>query len=408
VLGVWVAAMVPLSAAGRDVDRGLPPPALTEYMGRVVAPPMHYAGAGWLIRNIREREEGSARMRDELGLKPGMVVCDMGSGNGYHSLPMARAVGPEGRVLAVEIQPEMLDMLGKRAAAQGVGNIDLIVGEVHDPKLPEASCDVILLVDVYHEFSHPVEMLAAMRRALKPGGNMVLVEYRAEDPEVPIKPEHKMSKEQILKEMGANGFRLTRSFDGLPWQHMMWFGRDDEQAAEASGSDAAEAAPAFELTGTDGNAHNPLAVGGGELVVVFFVSPFCPTTRPFMSEINAICAEYQGRAGFVLAHSDGESTLEYALQHQEQFEVKVPVLLDAEQKLADLAGATITPEAVVLNRKGEVLYRGRINDLYLGPTKRQRAATTRDLREALDALLAGGEPGKPWEAAQGCKIGGRK
>lgn len=192
-----------------------------------MAQTMHYAGAGWLIRNKRDREEGTLRMREALELKPGMVVCDLGSGNGYHSLPMAKAVAPEGKVLAVDIQPEMLEMLKERAAAQVVTNVECIVGEVHDPHLPEGSCDLVLLVDVYHEFSHPEVMLKAIRKALKPDGKVVLVEFRAEDLTVPIKPEHKMSKAQILKELEANGFALKRSFDELPWQHMMWFGKSE-------------------------------------------------------------------------------------------------------------------------------------------------------------------------------------
>lgn len=203
------------------------PPAVSEYMGRTVAQTMHFAGAGWLIRNKRDREEGTLRMREALELKPGMVVCDLGSGNGYHSLPMAKAVASEGKVLAVDIQPEMLEMLKERAAAQSVTNVECIVGEVDDPHLPDGSCDLILLVDVYHEFSHPEVMLKAIRKALKPDGKVVLVEFRAEDLSVPIKPEHKMSKVQILKELEANGFALKRSFDELPWQHMMWFGKNE-------------------------------------------------------------------------------------------------------------------------------------------------------------------------------------
>lgn len=185
---------------------------------------MHWEGAGWLIRHKRDQEESTARMREELKLKPGMTVCDMGSGNGYHTLPMAEAVGETGKAYAVDIQPEMLEMLQKRAAAKGVKNIISIANTATDPKLPAASCDLILLVDVYHEFSNPVEMLAGMRKALKPGGVVVLVEFRSEDSSVPIKPEHKMSKAQVLKELTANGFKLVREFDGLPWQHMMFFG----------------------------------------------------------------------------------------------------------------------------------------------------------------------------------------
>ena len=206
-----------LAAAGQDE-----PPKL--YMGRAVAAPMHWMGGAWLLRNKREREESSLRMREELKLKPGMNVCDMGCGNGYHTLPMAKAVAPDGKAYAVDIQPEMLKMLQERADKEAVKNIVSVQGTETDPKLPEHSCDLILLVDVYHEFSDPVSMLAGMKKALKPGGQIVLVEFRAEDDSVPIKPEHKMSKEQINKEMTANGWELTRSFDELPWQHMMWFG----------------------------------------------------------------------------------------------------------------------------------------------------------------------------------------
>lgn len=216
--------LLPLMVAAQQPATPAAPPALTEYQGRVIAQTMHWQGANWLIRNKREREEGVTKMREELRLKPGMAVCDMGSGNGYHTIPMAEAVGPTGKVYAVDVQPEMIVMLNERAIEKGITSIQAIVGEYHDPKLPPNSCDLILLVDVYHEFSHPVEMLTGMKTALKDGGQICLVEFRAEDDEVPIKPEHKMSKEQILKEMTANGLKLTREFEGLPWQHMMFFG----------------------------------------------------------------------------------------------------------------------------------------------------------------------------------------
>lgn len=200
-----------------------PPPAMTEYQGRVIAQTMHWQGASWLIRNKREREEGTTKMREELRLKPGMAVCDMGSGNGYHTIPFAEAVGPTGKVYAVDVQPEMIVMLNERVNEKGITNIVPIIGEYHDPKLPPNSCDLIVLVDVYHEFSHPVPMLDGMKKALKPGGQICLVEFRAEDDTVPIKPEHKMTKAQVTKEMTANGLKLAREFDGLPWQHMMFF-----------------------------------------------------------------------------------------------------------------------------------------------------------------------------------------
>lgn len=200
------------------------PPALTEYQGRAIAQTMHWQGAAWLVRHKRDREEATLLMREQLKLKPGMAVCDMGSGNGYHTLPMAEAVGKDGKVYAVEVQPEMIEMLHERAKEKGITNITSIIGEFHDPKLPAASCDMILLVDVYHEFSHPVQMLAGMKKALKPDGVIVMVEFRSEDDNVPIKPEHKMTKSQINKELTNNGFKLVREFDGLPWQHMMFFG----------------------------------------------------------------------------------------------------------------------------------------------------------------------------------------
>ncbi|MGY8770289.1 MAG: class I SAM-dependent methyltransferase [Pirellulales bacterium] len=203
------------------------PPALTHYQGRQIARTMHYAGAPWLIRESRENEEKCSLLMKELGLKPGMTVCDMGCGNGFYSLKMAQAIGEEGKVLAVDIQQEMLRLLKARAGEQEVKNIQPILGELHDPKLPKNEVDIILCVDVYHEFSHPVHMLTEMREALKPNGYLVLLEYREEDPEVPIKLLHKMSKKQVLKEMKANQFELAKEFDGLPWQHMMFFKRTD-------------------------------------------------------------------------------------------------------------------------------------------------------------------------------------
>jgi SAM-dependent methyltransferase len=195
----------------------------THYRGREIATTMHWRGAEWLLRETRETEEHGARMLQALDVQPGWTVCDLGCGNGYHTLPLARLVGPEGRVYAVDIQPEMLELLAKRAAAEGVTNVERVLGGTADSGLPDACCDLVLLVDVYHELSYPDLMLAAIRRALKPGGRVVLVEFRAEDPDVPIKPLHKMSKAQIVDELEANGFALAFEFDRLPWQHLMAF-----------------------------------------------------------------------------------------------------------------------------------------------------------------------------------------
>jgi ubiquinone/menaquinone biosynthesis C-methylase UbiE len=204
-----------------------PPPPLTEYKGRVIAQTMHYTGAEWLIRDQREREERCSLMLANLGVQRGITICDMGCGNGFYALQLAPMVGPRGRILAVDIQPQMLYMLRERMERENVVNITPILGSLHDPRLPDASVDLMLLVDVYHEFSHPEHMLAAIRRSLAPDGLVALVEFRAEDDSVPIRPEHKMSKAQIMKELPPNGFKLVKQFDRLPWQHMMFFARDE-------------------------------------------------------------------------------------------------------------------------------------------------------------------------------------
>jgi thiol-disulfide isomerase/thioredoxin len=166
------------------------------------------------------------------------------------------------------------------------------------------------------------------------------------------------------------------------------------------------AAPPAELPATDGKSYPPLDAAEKKAVVLFFVSPFCSTTRPFMKEINSISADYADKATITLVHSDSEITIEVAFQHADLEQVKARVLIDKSQQLAKHVGATTTPEAVIVSPAGEVMYRGRINDLYLGPTKRQRSATTHDLREALDAVLTGKPVSSPQQPAQGCKIGG--
>jgi ubiquinone/menaquinone biosynthesis C-methylase UbiE len=210
------------------------PPPLTEYFGREIATTMHYTGAPWLTRESRVREEDCETLLKALNVQPGQVICDMGCGNGFYTLPLARSVGAKGKVLAVDIQREMLGLLRDRAREEKLRNIKLLHGDVHDPHLEPNSCDLVLMVDVYHEFSHPEQMLAAIRQSLKPTGRVALVEFRAEDPNVPIKPLHKMTKEQILKEFEPNGFRLAEEFDKLPWQHLMFFERANEVGANAA------------------------------------------------------------------------------------------------------------------------------------------------------------------------------
>ncbi|MCS7467546.1 class I SAM-dependent methyltransferase [Stieleria sp. ICT_E10.1] len=197
------------------------------YLGRVVAQPMSHLGASWLVRPERDEEESASESFQKLDLKPGMVLCDLGCGNGYWTLPMARKVGPEGAVYAVDIQPEMLQKLRQRADQFGLKNIRPVLGTIDNPKIPENKIDLLLMVDVYHEFSHPQSMLWEIRRSLTPTGVVALLEYRKEDPTVPIKLLHKMSKRQIMKEYHANGFKLVREYNELPWQHLMFFARDD-------------------------------------------------------------------------------------------------------------------------------------------------------------------------------------
>lgn len=201
-------------------------------MGREIAQTMHYLGAPWLTRESRQREEDCETLLEELKVQPGQTVCDLGCGNGFYTLRLAKLVGEEGRVLAVDIQPEMLTLLRERAAEQQVDNVEPILGTLIDPCLPAGEMDLVLMVDVYHELSHPEHVLRKVRESLKPDGRLALVEFRLEDPEVPIKLLHKMSKEQIMKELPPNGFKLVDQFDGLPWQHLMFFQRDEEWRGE--------------------------------------------------------------------------------------------------------------------------------------------------------------------------------
>ncbi len=184
---------------------------------------MGVGGADWLERAEREAEENPTRAIELLRLEKGMVVADIGAGVGYYSLRMAEVVGPTGKVLATEIQPEMLQIMKRRLREKKAENVEPILATEHDPKLPAACCDVILMVDVYHEFSQPIEMLAKLRAALKPNGRLILLEYRKEDPYVPIRPEHKMSIKEAKFEVESEGFKLDQVIGELPWQHVLIF-----------------------------------------------------------------------------------------------------------------------------------------------------------------------------------------
>jgi len=212
------------------IDRRIEiPPPLTHYRGREIAQTMHYTGAPWLVRESRQREEDCRMLLEALEIRPGQTICDLGCGNGFYTLELARRVGPEGTVYAVDIQPEMLRLLVVRARKEKLFNIRPVLGTMIDPRLPAGKVDLVFCVDVYHEFSHPEQMLAEIRESLSPTGQIVLAEFRGEDLAVPIKPLHKMTKAQVKRELEPNGFTLVREFDQLPWQHLMFFGRADNE-----------------------------------------------------------------------------------------------------------------------------------------------------------------------------------
>lgn len=193
------------------------------YMGREIAQVMGHPAAGWLERPERQQEERPDLLLRELDLKPGMVAADVGAGTGYYTSRLARAVGDSGSVYAVDVQPEMLELLAANMARQGVGNFKPVLATPRDPRLPPRSVDLILLVDVYHELEYPREVLEKLVAALAPGGRIAFVEYRAEDPRVPIKTLHKMSEAQIRKEAEVFELSWERTFRGLPWQHLVIF-----------------------------------------------------------------------------------------------------------------------------------------------------------------------------------------
>jgi ubiquinone/menaquinone biosynthesis C-methylase UbiE len=200
------------------------------YLGREIAKVMGHQGIGWLERPEREKEEEPAKLIDLLKLKEGMVVADVGAGSGYHSFRMSTKVGDKGKVLAVDIQQEMLDALKKRAKEKKITNVEPVLGTENDPKLPEGKVDLILLVDVYHEFSQPYEMTQAMVKALKPGGRLVFVEFRLEDDKVPILLVHKMTEKQVKKEMEAiPQLKWVSTNEDLPWQHVITFEKKKDE-----------------------------------------------------------------------------------------------------------------------------------------------------------------------------------
>jgi ubiquinone/menaquinone biosynthesis C-methylase UbiE len=177
----------------------------------------------WLVRPEREKEEAPEAMLDALGLQPGQTVADVGAGVGYHAVRIARRVGPSGRVFATDVQAEMLARLEMNVREAGVTNVTAVHTSGAQTGLPAAAIDLVLMVDVFHELADPEAFLAALKPALKPAGRVALVEFRADDPTVPIKPEHAMTVEQVDKELSAAGYHRVGRFDGLPWQHLLLY-----------------------------------------------------------------------------------------------------------------------------------------------------------------------------------------
>lgn len=230
-IALGVTAPVGYAIAGPHdevVDRYSPVPASSDgigkrYMGREISAVMGWQGAAWLEREEREREERTDLLLAALALQPGMVVADIGAGTGYLSRRMAPAVVSGGKIWAVDVQPEMISLLQAGARRSGLEQIEARLAAVDDVGLPAGSVDLAIMVDVYHELAYPYEVMASVMKALKPGGRVVFVEYKAEDPRVPIKPLHKMSESQIKREAAVFALDWERTVSTLPWQHVVVF-----------------------------------------------------------------------------------------------------------------------------------------------------------------------------------------
>jgi ubiquinone/menaquinone biosynthesis C-methylase UbiE len=190
---------------------------------RRIAQVMSADGADWLVRPERESDERPDQALEAIGIRKGSTVADIGAGVGYFTWRLAERVGPDGIVYGEDIQQRMLDQLLKNMDARRLTNVKPVLGTIDDPKLPKNSLDLVLLVDVYHEFSEPEKMLDRIREALKPGGRIVFLEYRAEDPKVPIRPEHEMTVSQVRAEVEPEGYRFDKAIEVLPQQHIIVF-----------------------------------------------------------------------------------------------------------------------------------------------------------------------------------------
>lgn len=190
---------------------------------RQIAPMFSAEHAEWLIRPDRDATEQPEKVLDALSIREGSTVADVGAGVGYFTWRLAKRVGPKGKVIAVEVQQKMLDLMAENLRRRNINNVEMVLGGMKDPRLPEGAVDLALLVDVYHEFSEPEEMITAIRRSLRPNGRLVLVEYRKEDPSVPILPLHRMSVDEVRSEIEPQGFQLEKGLEFLPTQHILIF-----------------------------------------------------------------------------------------------------------------------------------------------------------------------------------------
>lgn len=214
-------ASVAAARPEREEKEELDPPGM--YQGRFLAKPIGPGGIGWLDREGRDRVQRPEHVLDVLHVAPGQVVADVGCGSGWFTVRMAKRVGPSGKVYATDIQQEMLAALAKKTKAEKLENVVPVLASEDDARLPKATLDLVLMVDVYHELQKPAATLAQIRAALKPNGRLALVEYRGEDPKVDIKPDHKMTLDQIRKELAANAFSFVANDESLPEQHIVMF-----------------------------------------------------------------------------------------------------------------------------------------------------------------------------------------
>ncbi|MFM7162018.1 MAG: PVC-type heme-binding CxxCH protein, partial [Planctomycetaceae bacterium] len=273
------------------------------YMGREIAHVMGFAGAPWLERPEREREEATSRMIEALDLKPGMTVADIGAGSGVITVLMAKQVLPGGRVVAVDVQQEMLDLLADKLKVQQVENVDLLLGTAKSPRLDPESIDLALMVDVYHELEFPYEMLLELSRAMKPGGRVVFVEFRLEDPDVPIKLVHKMSQAQVKRELSPPELQLRfkENIGVLPWQHVVVF--------EKVGPDGGFPKPVNTQPETTPKTTPDQALENVRLPEGFRASVFA--SEPDVRQPIAICTDERGRLWVAENYSYAESAVNF-------------------------------------------------------------------------------------------------